>query len=30
MEAALAHAVRNRAEVAYARDDLLEKRRPIM
>ena len=30
MEAALAHAVRNRAEAAYARSDLLAKRRELM
>jgi integrase len=29
-EAALAHVVTNRAEAAYARSDLLEKRRPLM
>ena len=30
MEAALAHAVRNKAEAAYARSDLFEKRRALM
>ncbi|MCY3601135.1 MAG: integrase, partial [Gemmatimonadetes bacterium] len=30
MEAALAHAVRNRAEAAYARSDLFERRRDLM
>ena len=30
MEAALAHAVRNRAEAAYARSDLFERRRVLM
>ena len=30
VEAALAHAVRDKAEAAYARSDLLEKRRPLM
>ena len=30
MEAALAHAVRNKAETAYARSDLFEKRRALM
>ena len=30
MEAALANAVRNKAEVTYARSDLLEKRRALM
>ena len=29
-EAALAHVVRNKAEAAYARGDLLERRRPVM
>ena len=30
MEAALAHVVKNKAEVAYARSDLFEKRRALM
>jgi len=30
MEAALAHTVRNKAEAAYARSDLFEKRRALM
>jgi integrase len=30
VEAALAHSVRDKAEAAYARSDLLEKRRPLM
>ena len=30
MEAALAHAVKNEAEAAYARSDLFEKRRVLM
>ena len=30
MEAALAHAVRNQAEAAYARSDLFERRRTLM
>ena len=30
VEAALAHVVRNRAEAAYARSDLFEKRRALM
>ena len=30
MEAALAHAVKNKAEAAYARPDLFEKRRELM
>ena len=30
MEAALAHTVRNKAEAAYARSDLFEKRRAMM
>ena len=30
MEAALAHAVRNKAEAAYARSDLFENRRALM
>ena len=30
MEAALAHAIRNKAEAAYARSDLFEKRRELM
>ena len=30
MEAALAHVVRNKAETAYARSDLFEKRRALM
>ena len=30
MEAALAHAIKNRAEAAYARSDLFEKRRELM
>ena len=30
MEAALAHVVRNKAEAAYARRDLFEKRRALM
>ena len=30
MEAALAHVVRNKAEAAYARSDLFEKRRALM
>jgi integrase len=30
VEAALAHTTKNRAEAAYARSDLLEKRRPLM
>ena len=30
MEAALAHTVRNRAEAAYARSDLFDKRRTLM
>ena len=30
MEAALAHAIRNKAEAAYARSDLFEKRRALM
>ena len=30
VEAALAHAMRDKAEAAYARSDLLEKRRPLM
>jgi integrase len=30
VEAALAHTIRNKAEAAYARSDLLEKRRPLM
>lgn len=30
MEAALAHTVRNRVEVAYARSDLFERRRALM
>jgi hypothetical protein len=30
VEAALAHTVRDKAEAAYARSDLLEKRRPLM
>jgi integrase len=29
-EAALAHVVQNKAEAAYARSDLLERRRPVM
>ena len=30
VEAALAHTVRDKSEAAYARSDLLEKRRPLM
>jgi integrase len=30
VEAALAHSIRDKAEAAYARSDLLEKRRPLM
>ena len=30
MEAALAHTIKNKAEVAYARSDLFEKRRRLM
>ena len=30
MEAALAHAVKNKAEAAYVRSDLSEKRRALM
>jgi integrase len=30
VEAALAHTIRDKAEAAYARLDLLEKRRPLM
>jgi integrase len=30
VEAALAHAIKDKAEAAYARSDLLEKRRPLM
>ena len=30
MEAALAHVVKNKAEAAYARSDLFEKRRALM
>ena len=30
MEAALAHAVRNQVEAAYARSDLFERRRVLM
>jgi integrase len=30
VEAALAHTLRDKAEAAYARSDLLEKRRPLM
>ena len=30
MEAALAHVVRDKAEAAYARSDLFEKRRKLM
>lgn len=30
MEAALAHVVRNKAETAYARSDLFDKRRALM
>ncbi|MDE0257822.1 MAG: site-specific integrase, partial [Gammaproteobacteria bacterium] len=30
MEAALAHAVRNKVEAAYARSDLFERRRVLM
>jgi len=30
MEAALAHTIRNKAEAAYARSDLFEKRRSLM
>ena len=30
MESALAHVIKNRAEAAYARSDLLEKRRELM
>lgn len=30
IEAALAHVVKNKAEAAYARSDLLERRRPLM
>jgi hypothetical protein len=30
MEAALAHVVKNKAEAAYARTDLLERRRALM
>ena len=30
MEAALAHVVRNKAEAAYARSDLFDKRRALM
>ena len=30
MEAALAHVVRNKAEAAYARSDLFDKRRELM
>ena len=30
MEAALTHVVRNKAEAAYARSDLFEKRRALM
>ena len=30
VEAALAHTIRDKAEAAYARSDLLEKRRPLM
>ena len=30
MEAALAHTIRNKAEAAYARSDLIEKRRELM
>ena len=30
MEAALAHTIRNKAEAAYARSDLFEKRRELM
>lgn len=30
IEAALAHSIRDKAEAAYARSDLLEKRRPLM
>ena len=30
MEAALGHMVRNKAEAAYARSDLFEKRRALM
>ena len=30
IEAALAHGVRNRVEVAYARSDLFERRRTLM
>ena len=30
MEAALAHTIRNKAEAAYARSDLFEKRRLLM
>ena len=30
VERALAHAIRDKAEAAYARSDLLERRRPLM
>ena len=30
MEAALAHTIKNKAEAAYARSDLFEKRRALM
>jgi len=30
VEAALAHTIKDKAEAAYARSDLLEKRRPLM
>ena len=30
VEAALAHSIKDKAEAAYARSDLLEKRRPLM
>ena len=30
VEAALAHTIKNKAEAAYARSDLLERRRPLM
>jgi integrase len=30
VEAALAHSIKNKAEAAYARSDLLERRRPLM
>jgi hypothetical protein len=30
VEAALAHSIKNKAEAAYARSDLLEKRRSLM